>query len=140
MRGNAVEVVHDPTVRACIISKYLMDTLVGNKPLTPINRSFRNPRWSYLFPCRGITRGVPIIIDFHIYPIVDFSLLLGFPLDDLLDKSQGSLDEKLREAAPATTPLFLENSMERPLPKQNLLEEMMHVSHSHRLSPFSLRL
>jgi hypothetical protein len=34
MRRNVVEAVHDPTVGACVMSEYLMDTLVGNKLLT----------------------------------------------------------------------------------------------------------
>jgi hypothetical protein len=29
---------------------------------------------------------------------MDFDLLIGFPLDELLDKSQGSLDHNLRES------------------------------------------
>jgi hypothetical protein len=69
-----------------------------------------------LFPCRGFARDVPIIIeeievclDFHIYDIMDFDLLIGFPLDELLDKSQGSLDHNLREsdfASSITGPLW----------------------------------
>jgi hypothetical protein len=125
-RGNVIKVVHDPIVGACIISEYLMDTRVGNKPLIPIDRYSQKSQMVLPFLCWGITRDMPIIIekiemrlDFHIYPIVNFSLLLGFPLDDLLDKCQGNLDEKLREATPAITPLFSKNSMEKPLPNKN---------------------
>ena len=76
------------------------------------------------FPCRGIARDVPIIVDkievhldFHIYDIMDFDLLLGFPLDELLDKSQGSLDVKLREAASPTSISCHEHSMAEHLSK-----------------------
>jgi hypothetical protein len=75
-----------------------------------------------------IINKIEVCLDFYIYDIMDFDLLLGFPLEKLHTTSLGSLDEKLREAAYATTPLFLESSMMKPLPKQNPLEEMMHVS------------
>ena len=57
----------------------------------------------------GIARDVPITIDkievhldFYIYDILDFDLLLGYPLEELL-ASHGSLDEKLKEVTSATT-------------------------------------
>jgi hypothetical protein len=39
-----------------------------------------------------------------------------------------SLDEKLRKIASATATSCLENPMAKPLPKQNPLIRMMHVS------------
>jgi hypothetical protein len=99
MGGNMVDVVQDPTAGACIIVQFFLETLVYDMPLTPTDRYFRSPKWNNFFPCRGIARDVPIIIDeievcldFHIYDIMDFDLLLGFPLEELLDKSQVSLD------------------------------------------------
>jgi hypothetical protein len=136
MRGNTIEALHDPAAEACIIFEYLMDSLVGNKPLTLIDKYLRSPS-RLLFECRGITRDVPITIDkievhldFHIYNIIDFDLLLGYPLEKLLYKnvSLGSLDEKLRKTASATTTSCLENPMAKPHPKQNPLIRMMHVS------------
>jgi hypothetical protein len=52
---------------------------------------------------------------------MDFDLLLGFPLDELLDKSQWILDLKLREAASTTSIYCHEHSMAEHLPKQNPL-------------------
>jgi hypothetical protein len=84
----------------------------------------------YLFPCQGIARDVSIIVDeievcldFHIYDTMDFNLLTGFPLDELLDKSQGSLDVKLREVTSTTSISCHEHSMAEHLPKQNPLEK-----------------
>ena len=47
-------------------------------------------------------------LDFYIYDILDFDLLLGLPLEKLL-ASHGSLDEKLREIGSATATPHLEN-------------------------------
>ena len=110
-----------------------MDTLVGNKPLTPTNKYFRSP--SRLFECREIARDVPFIIDkiemcldFHIFDILDFDLLLVSPLEKLLTSYQGSLDELLTETAFAISTPYLENCMAKHSPEQSPLEEMVHIS------------
>jgi len=94
----------------------------------------------------GITRDVPITIDkikvhldFHVYDILSFDLLLGYPLEKLL-ASHGSLDEMLRENTSATTTPFLENPLAKLLPEQNPLEEMMHTSPFYHPSLFSWKL
>ena len=104
---------------------------MGNKPLTPTDKYFKNPSGLY-FECRGIARDVPITIDklevhldFYIYDILDFDLLLGLSLEKT---SHGSLDEKLRETGSATATHHLENFLAKPLPKQNPLKETMHTS------------
>ena len=67
-------------------------------------------------------------LDFYIYDILDFDLLLGLPLEKKLLASHESLDEKLRETGSATATPHLENLLAKPLPKQNPLKEMMHTS------------
>ena len=106
---------------------------MGNKPLTPTDKYFKSPSGLF-FEYRGIARDVPITVDkievhldFYIYDILDFDLLLGYPLEKLL-ASHGSLDEKLRETISATTTSCSEKSMAEHLPKQNTVEEMMHTS------------
>ena len=90
--GDSVEALHDSTAKACIMSKFLMDTFIGSMPLDPIDILLRSPSGLF-FECRGIARAVPVKInkidiklDFHIYPIVDFELLIGYPLEMLLHK------------------------------------------------------
>ena len=107
--------------------------LCGNKPLTPTDKYFKSSSGLY-FECRGIARDVSITIDklevhldFYIYDILDFDLLLVLPLEKLL-ASHGSLDQKLRETGSATATPHLENLMARPLPEQNPLKETMHTS------------
>jgi hypothetical protein len=89
LKGNAIEALHDPTIEVCIILECLVDTLVGNKPLTPTDKYFKSLSILF-FECWGIARDVPITIDnievhldFYIYDILDFDLLLGYPLEKL---------------------------------------------------------
>ena len=83
MKGKIVEALHDPAAEVCILPECLLDTLVGNKPLTPTDKYFKSPFGLY-FECRGIARDVPITIDkievrldFYIYDILDFGLFLA---------------------------------------------------------------
>ena len=71
------------------MSEFLAKNLLGNIPLVPTNKLFKNP-FEVFFECCGIARDVPIIIDetkndldFHIYAILEFELLIGHPLDNL---------------------------------------------------------
>ena len=59
---------------------------------------------------------IEVHLDFYIYDILDFDLLLGLPLEKLL-ASHGSLDEKLRETGSATATHHLENFLAKPLPE-----------------------
>ena len=80
--------------------------------------------------CKGRAyyhRKIEVRLDFYIYDILDFDLLLGLLLEKLL-ASHGSLDEKLRETGSATATPCLENLLAKPLPEQNPFKEMMHTS------------
>ena len=52
---------------------------------------------------------IEVFLDFHIFDILDFDLLLGYPLERLLTSCQGSLDNLFRETASATTSSCSEN-------------------------------
>jgi hypothetical protein len=71
------------------MSEFLTNTFLGSMPLVPTNRFFKSHS-GHIFECRGISRAVSIKIDklevhldFSIYPILDFDLLLGYPLEKL---------------------------------------------------------
>ena len=58
-------------------------------PLAPTNKLFESPLGLF-FECCGIARAVPVLIDkievfvdFHIFAILEFNLLIGYPLDKL---------------------------------------------------------
>ena len=88
--GNSVEALHDSTAEACIMSEFLMDLFIGSMPLDQTDILFRCPS-ELFFECRGIARAVPVKIDkieirldFNVYSIFDFDLLIGSPLENLL--------------------------------------------------------
>ena len=70
---------------------------------------------------------IEVNLDFHIFDILDFDILLGSPLEKLL-ASQGSLDEMLKKTASATAISCLENTMVKHFPELNPLKEMVHKS------------
>jgi hypothetical protein len=77
-----------------------------------------------------------VCLDIHVYDIIDFNLLLGFPLDELLDKSHGRQDGK---------PLLPHPSLVMNIPWQSIFPSKTHSRQwcvyllSHHPSPFSLR-
>ena len=133
IRGTVVEAHHDPTAEACIISEFLKDTFIGSMPLALTDRLFRSPSGLF-FECRGIARAVPVKIDkievrldFHVYPIVNFELLIGAPLENLLQEkpSQGSLSYESGETSPIS---YTENPMAEHHDDHNPFEETMLTS------------
>jgi hypothetical protein len=78
-----VEALYNPTVRTSIMSEFLVKNLLGNMSLVPTNKLFKSPS-GLIFECCGIARAMPIIVDkndvhldFHIYAILEFELLIG---------------------------------------------------------------
>ena len=43
IKGKIIEALHDHAAKVCILPEYLLDTLVGNKPLTPTDKYFKSP-------------------------------------------------------------------------------------------------
>ena len=71
------------------MSEFLAKNLLGNIPLVPTNKLVKNPL-GLIIECCGIVRDVPIEInetevhlDFHIFAILDFELLIGYPFEKL---------------------------------------------------------
>ena len=106
LRGTTIEALHNPIVGTSIMSEFLAKNLLGNVPLVSTNKLFKSPL-GLCFECCGIARDVPVIIDkievtmdFHIYAILEFDILIGHPLKNLiqekpshwgLDKNMGNL-------------------------------------------------
>ena len=71
---------------------------------------------------------IEVHLDFHIFDVLDFDLLIGYPPDNLHHTPLGSLFEKLRKMISATH--CLENPSAKLFPKQNLLEMIVQTSSS----------
>ena len=133
IRGTTVEARINPIMEINVFPWHLVYTLLDNVTLRPSDTLLRSCPLGHILKCRGIASAVPLIVDkievnldFHIFNILDFDLLLGSPFEKLLI-SHGSLDKKLRKTASATVSC-LENSMAKHFPEPNPLEEMMHES------------
>jgi hypothetical protein len=109
LRGTNIEVMHNPTVGTSIMSEFLAKNLLGNMPIVPTEKLFKSPLGLF-FECCAIARAVPIIIDkikvfidFHIFTILEFDLLIGYPIENLFKEKPilGSHDEKLGKTASA---------------------------------------
>jgi hypothetical protein len=136
LRGTSIEALHNLTVRTNIMSQFLVETLLGNMLLVPTNKLFKSLSGP-IFECYGIARAVPIEInkievclDFHIYAILDFDLLIGYPLEKLFKEksSNGSLDEKLGKTASTSHIPSLKNPKAKQQPNHNTFEEVMFIS------------
>ena len=97
--------------------------------LKPSGKLFESCPFGHILECRGVASVVPVTIDkiednldFHIFDILDFDLLIGYPLENIHHSPIGSLYEKLGEMISATP--CLENSLAKPCPKQKPLEEI----------------
>ena len=102
LRGTIVEALHNPTVETNIMFEFLAEALLGKIPLVSTNKLFKS--WSgIIFECCGIARAVPVIldkikdfIDFHIYAILEFDILIGSPFEKFTREkmSRGGLSEE----------------------------------------------
>jgi hypothetical protein len=100
------------------------------------NKLFKSPS-GLMFECCGIARAVPIevnetevCLDFHIYAILDFDLLIGYPLEKLFKEkpSYGSLDEKLGTTAFTTSSPYPENPKTKQQPNHIMFEVAKFIS------------
>ena len=133
LRGTNIEALHNPTVGTSIMSEFLVKKLLGNMPQILTNKLFKSPS-GLIFECSEIVRDVPIEInetevhlDFHIFAILDFELLIGYPFEKLFLKkpTHGSLGEECGKTASVT---HLENPMVEHYPNYNPSEELKFIS------------
>jgi hypothetical protein len=89
LKGTVIEALHNPIVGTSIMSEFLVKNLLGNMPLVLTNKHFKSPLGLF-FECYGIARAMPVVInktkvhlDFDIFAILEFDLLIDYPLDKL---------------------------------------------------------
>jgi len=90
IRGSSMEILYNPSIGINIISKALVKTLYPDTSLTPSQKLLQSPSRSIL-ESHGVLRVVPITIynseiclHFHIYGILEISLLISRPIMRLL--------------------------------------------------------
>ncbi len=90
VKKDMVKVLYNPIVGANIISATFAFTCLGDEPLVRIDKIFRSALGSIIEGC-GILCGVPVrhnnieaILDFHMFEVHDFDLLIGYQLGKLL--------------------------------------------------------
>jgi hypothetical protein len=105
-------------------------------PLVPTNKLFKSPS-GLIVECCGIARAVLIKIDkieacldFHIFVILDFDLLIGYPFEKIFQEksSHGSLNDEFGKIVSATSISHPEIPMARHLSNHDLFEEVIFIS------------
>jgi hypothetical protein len=102
---TTVDVLYNPTVGANLMSTSFAHTYLGAEHLAPTNKSLRVAPRSNL-EGRGILHNiivhhdnVEMVLDFHVFDIQDFDVMIGHPLEKLFIEppTLGDLDIKLGE-------------------------------------------
>ena len=105
-------------------------------PLVSTNKLFKSPLGLF-FECCGIARVVSAIIDrievfidFHIYAILKFDILISYPLENLIEQKpfHGGLDEKLGETIVATPIPYPKSPIAKQHPNHDPFKEVKFIS------------
>ena len=86
IRGIAVKAQLIPKMEGNIMLWHLAHTLLGSVSLKPSGKLFESCPQGRILECRGVASVVPVTIDkiednldFHIFDILDFDHLIGYP-------------------------------------------------------------
>jgi hypothetical protein len=132
---DLVDVLYNPTVAADIMSTSFVSAYFGKEPLAPTNKSLRIGPHSSLKGC-GILHNTTIhhhhvimALDFHIFDIQDFDIMIGHPLEKLFvdPMKTGDLDVKLGRESFSIQVTRAKNLVAEPLPYHNLPSKVMSV-------------
>ena len=98
IRDDRVDVLYNPTIGANIMSASFASSYFGNEPIAPTNKCLRIAPRINLKGC-GVLHNmsvyhnnVEMALDFHVFDITDFDILIGHPLEKLfldLPKNRG---------------------------------------------------
>ena len=85
--GITVEAHVNPIMEVNIMPWHLVYTLLGDVTLRPSDTLLKSCPFGHILECRGVTSAMPLTLykikvhlDFHIFDILDFDLLVGYPL------------------------------------------------------------
>jgi len=130
--------LYNPTIGVNLMSKSFTLTCLTKEPRAPIIKSFRTSPHSSLKGL-GILHNITLhhgnvemALDFHVFDITDFDILIGYSLEKLfIDPPKiGDLDVKL--GGHFTIPITrAKNSVAKSLPHLDLPKEVMSVLPFH---------
>jgi hypothetical protein len=94
IKGIIVEAHLNPTMEVNVMPWHISYTLLGNVMVRPSDKLLKSCPFRHILECRGVACVVSLLvdkiklnIDFHIFDVLDLDLLLGSPVDKLLDAS-----------------------------------------------------
>ncbi|EEC66717.1 hypothetical protein OsI_33052 [Oryza sativa Indica Group] len=122
---NDVGILYSPTVGANLVSESFAFAYLSDKAVTLINKFFKHPNGNVIEGF-GIVQGVTVcfedreaILDFHVFEIQDFDILIGLPIEQLLINTPrlGSLKITLGENEFSIPFLRARITLTDPLPR-----------------------
>ena len=130
-----VNILYSPTVGANIISGKCAFYLLRDVPLVRTDKTFRTSSGEIL-KGNGILQNVSIrhedidvILDFHIFDVRDFNLLIGHPIEKLLmdAPTQGKVDVRLGKETISVQITRATNSRAEPTLNSEPIEEVKGI-------------
>jgi hypothetical protein len=131
-----VNALYNPTIGANILSASLVCTFLANEPIALTNKTFRVGPQTRLEGL-GILHNIflyhdnmEIILDFHVFDIQDFDILIRHPLEKLFVEppKTGDLDIKLGRESFSIQVTRAKNLVAEPLPYPNLPSKVMSLT------------
>ena len=96
--GITIEAHVNPIMEVNIMPWHLAYTLLGDVTLRSSDKLLKCCPFGHIIECRGVASAVlltldkiEVHLDFHIFDVLDFDLLIGYPLEISLTSHQGSL-------------------------------------------------
>ena len=125
IQGTAISVLYSPMVGANIMSASFALSYLSENPLLPTLRSLWTGTHSTIEGI-GILHNVPvwyekveIALDFHVFEVQDFDILIGHPVEKLFQNISplGTLDVTLRGRALSLPILRSKDSLAESIPQ-----------------------
>jgi len=131
-----VDILYNPTVRANLMSASFARTYLGDEPLAPTVKSLRIALRSSLEGLEILHNitvhhgAVEMALDFHVFDIKDFDIMIRHPLEKLFwePPASGNLDLKLGEDTFSIPITRAKNSVAESLPYTKPSKQVMYVS------------
>ena len=135
MKGTQVDTLYSPIVRANIISSECAFLHLGDEPLVQTDKTFQTPSGEFL-EAYGTLQNVSIrhedieiILEFHIFNVHDFDLLVGQPIEKFLTdaSTQGMIEVCLGKETNSVQITIATNSMIEPSLDYEPIEEVKGI-------------